>query len=146
MGNNRSSIDKLIPEIIRLHNQGENNKRIAKMLNISRTSVARRLANCGMHSTKKHIAGGCNEKGGITENDIACMRNRIEVGQLIMCEVEAVDRDSSSTQLIPVLRNMYVVKKMMNGRGMLVSNNPGDTLGKLITYSDIIQLRRRLMG
>lgn len=148
MQKQKAAIDKLIPEMISLRKQGKTNRQIAGMLNISRTTVARRLVNYGLGNSQNHVVNKSNslECEAISNYDIMRVRNQIKIGQLIMCEVDAMDPDSDSMQTVKVLKNMYVVKKLMNGRGVLVSNNPDDTLGKLITYVEIIQLRRRLKG
>lgn len=151
MTNKKEAIDKLMPEIIDLHKRGKTNPEIAGILGLSRTTVARRLSRYGLGKDKNHHV--CVNRGkllgrdAISSNDVMRIRNQIKVGQLIMCEVEVADKNSYGTHgAVKVLKNMYVVKKMLNGRGVLVSNNPDDTLGRLVTYVDIIQLRRRLKG
>lgn len=150
MSRKKDVVDRLIPEMISLRKQGKTNKQIGGMLNISRTTVARRLADYGFSDTQNHVAhnkkSNAIEEEAISGYDIMRIRNQMKVGQLVMCEIDIIDPDSDSTQTVKVLKNMYVIKKLMNGRGVLVSNNPDDTLGKLVTYVDIIQLRRRLKG
>lgn len=150
MTSKSATIDKLIPEMINLRKRGKTNREIASMLNISHTTVARRLANYGMDNNQKHVVHSAKketiEQGAISAYDIMRVRNQIKIGQLIMCEVDIIDVDSDSLRTVKVLKNMYIIKKLMNGRGVLVGDNPDDTLGKLVTYVDIIRLRRRLKG
>lgn len=151
MGYPKAEIAKLVPVMISLHEQGQKINQIAAELKITHDTVSRYLAENGVIDNQRNYSNAqkeeTREQEGISDHDIMRIRNSIKVGQRIMCEMEDIDKGSYSTQkTVKVLKNMYVVKKMMNGRGVLVSDNPDDTLGKLVTYVDIIQLRRRLRG
>lgn len=144
MGNTKQAEMKILaPRILDMYRDGAGIKHIARTLGLSSSTVFRHLQVNGLREPKNYArrepAKERVAEGGITKDDIASLSNSLKVGQRILCEVDVTDRES--TQSVPVLKRMYIVRVMPNG--ILVSDNPDDRLGKLVTYVEIIQLRRR---
>lgn len=135
--------DHLLPDMVRLKNEGKNLTQISRALKIPSATTCRHMHAHGLNQPKKEYRESTDRKfrEAISRGEITSLRNALKVGDRIPILSETEDMDDGTSRKNTVIQYWYVTGIPAKGRIICIGKSKNKTTSTC-TYIDILVAMR----